>query len=563
MDLRSYEYWKESLKGTVYEKELLSLKGEELEDAFLGHLEFGTAGMRGKIGLGINRMNTFTVRRSTKGLAEFIKAEGLEEKGVAIAYDSRNFSREFAFETAWLLAENGIKVYIYETLRSVPQLSFTILELGCAAGVVITASHNPSIYNGYKVYGADGGQATPADAAKITGFIDAVDDYINIEVSSDISGKDNITVIGREMDERYYRKVLTVLSHKDALERNAGKLKVVYSPLNGAGNIPVRHMLKEIGISQVYVVPEQELPDGNFPTVSAPNPEMRDCYSLAFELAKEKGANLILVTDPDSDRLGAAALDKNGEWHLLTGNEIGCLLMDHILSGKKVRNGFTVHSVVSTLMADQVAARYGINSVKVLTGFRYIAEQIKLRKDEKFLFGFEESYGFLAGDFVRDKDGVQAAVLLAEAACVYMAKDMSLYDAVQSLYEKYGFYSDEVISVTRPELGGMDKIRAAVMELREHNPFEIDEFPVRQVDDVLKGTVRNILTGEIRDSNLPKSDVMIFMTSGGRVIVRPSGTEPKLKIYVSTKGETREEADKNRELLKKGILELIEPVMNE
>ena len=292
MDLRSYEYWKESLKGTVYEKELLSLKGEELEDAFLGHLEFGTAGMRGKIGLGINRMNTFTVRRSTKGLAEFIKAEGLEEKGVAIAYDSRNFSREFAFETAWLLAENGIKVYIYETLRSVPQLSFTILELGCAAGVVITASHNPSIYNGYKVYRADGGQATPADAAKITGFIDAVDDYINIEVSSDISGKDNITVIGREMDERYYRKVLTVLSHKDALERNAGKLKVVYSPLNGAGNIPVRHMLKEIGISQVYVVPEQELPDGNFPTVSAPNPEMRDCYSLAFELAKEKGVSV-------------------------------------------------------------------------------------------------------------------------------------------------------------------------------------------------------------------------------------------------------------------------------
>ena len=270
-----------------------------------------------------------------------------------------------------------------------------------------------------------------------------------------------------------------------------------------------------------------------------------------------------IVGNHQGDRLGAAALDKSGEWHLLTGNEIGCLLMDHILSGKKVRNGFTVHSVVSTLMADQVAARYGINSVKVLTGFRYIAEQIKLRKDEKFLFGFEESYGFLAGDFVRDKDGVQAAVLLAEAACVYMDKDMSLYDAVQSLYEKYGFYSDEVISVTRPELGGMDRIRAAVMELREHNPFEIDEFPVRQVDDVLKGTVRNILTGEIRDSNLPKSDVMIFMTSGGRVIVRPSGTEPKLKIYVSTKGETREEADKNRDLLKKGILELIEPVMNE
>lgn len=563
MDRSTYESWKRALCGTEFEDELIGLSGEALEDAFYGYLEFGTAGMRGKLGLGINRMNTFTVRRSTQGLANFIKAEGLSEKGVAIAYDSRNMSREFAYETACLLADNGIKVYLYETLHSVPQLSFTILELGCAAGVVITASHNPKEYNGYKVYGADGGQVAPADAEKITKYIEEVDDYLDIKVSRDISGKENITLIGEEIDNIYYEKLMGILSHKDALEKHAKELRVVYTPLHGAGNVPVRHMLNKIGIEQVFVVGEQEEPNGDFPTVLVPNPESRDSYRLAFELAKEKNANLIIATDPDSDRMGAAVLDSEENWHLLSGNEIGCLLMDHILSGKGREGGFVVDSVVSTLMADEVASRYGVPLTKVLTGFRFIAEQIKIRPEEKFLFGFEESFGYLAGDFVRDKDGIQAAMLIAEAACAYMEKGMTLYDAVCAMYKNFGYYSDEVISITRSELGGMEKIKAAVAEMREHNPVEIGEYAVREVIDVEKSTVRNLLSGNIHRCSLPKSNVMIFMTSGGRVILRPSGTEPKLKVYLSTKGEGREDSAEKLASLKSAFMDMVLPLMEQ
>ena len=563
MEQKVYDSWKKALAGTEYAEELNSLCGEALEEAFLGYLEFGTAGMRGKLGLGINRMNTFTVRRSTQGLANFIKAEGLSDKGVAIAYDSRNMSKEFAKETAWLLAENGIKVYLYEDLRSVPQLSFTILQLGCAAGVVITASHNPKEYNGYKVYGADGGQVAPDDAKKITEYIEAVEDYLSIKVSQNIEEQENITILGQDMDEVYYEKLMSILSHKEALAKNAKDLRIVYTPLHGSGNKPVREMLRRIGIEHVYVVAEQEEPNGDFPTVIVPNPESRDSYRLAFELAKEKNANMIIATDPDSDRMGAAVLDGKGEWHLLTGNEIGCLLMDHVLSGKNKDRGYIVNSVVSTLMADEVAARYGVKSIKVLTGFRFIAEQIKLRTEENFLFGFEESYGYLAGDFVRDKDGIQAAMLIAEAACVCMEKGMTLYDLAEDMYQRFGFYSDEVISITRPELGGMDRIKNVVAELREHNPVEFGEYAVREVTDIEKGSVRNLLSGERSECTFPKSNVLMFMTAGGRVILRPSGTEPKLKAYLSVRGSTREESKEKLAALKAGLMEIITPILEQ
>ncbi len=563
MNIAEYNRWKTALMGTEYEKEIEALKGDALEDAFSGYLEFGTAGMRGKLGIGINHMNSFTVRRSTQGLANYINNEADAKKGVAIAYDSRNMSEKFARETAWLLAKNGIKVYLYETLHSVPQLSFTILELGCTAGVVITASHNPKEYNGYKVYGADGGQVAPNDAAKITEYINAVDNYLDIEVSDDVFNNENITLIGKELDEIYYGKLMGILAHKDILEKNAEKLRVIYTPLNGSGNKPVREMLKRIGIENVFVVSEQEYPDGNFPTLTAPNPELRDSFTLAMKLAKEKDANMIIATDPDSDRMGAAVMDGNGEWHILSGNEIGCLLIDHVLSGKKKDKGYIVSSVVSTMMVDNIASRYGVSAVKVLTGFRFIAEQIKNRKPsgENFLFGFEESYGYLAGDFVRDKDGIQAAMLICEAAAVYMEKGMTLYDAVQGLYESYGAFSDETISISRTELGGTEKIKNVVKQLREHTPLEIGEFSVREVSDIYIGKTRNMLTNDSVPVDLPRSNVIVYMTSGGRVILRPSGTEPKLKIYICTNGKTKAESKEKLEALKKGFLGIIEPLM--
>ena len=512
MEQKVYDSWKKALAGTEYAEELNSLCGEALEEAFLGYLEFGTAGMRGKLGLGINRMNTFTVRRSTQGLANFIKAEGLSDKGVAIAYDSRNMSKEFAKETAWLLAENGIKVYLYEDLRSVPQLSFTILQLGCAAGVVITASHNPKEYNGYKVYWEDGGQVAPDDAKKITEYIEAVEDYLSIKVSQNIEEQENITILGQDMDEVYYEKLMSILSHKEALAKNAKDLRIVYTPLHGAGNKPVREMLRRIGIEHVYVVSEQEEPNGDFPTVIVPNPESRDSYRLAFELAKEKNANMIIATDPDSDRMGAAVLDGKGEWHLLTGNEIGCILMDHVLSGKNKDRGYIVNSVVSTLMADEVAARYGVKSIKVLTGFRFIAEQIKLRTEENFLFGFEESCGYLKGTYARDKDAVVASMLVCELAAAAKVQGRNILDVMDEIYETYGRYLAYVQSIELTGADAMEKAAKMMADWRNNTPKRVQWILLVVAFVVVLILMTLVLTGGEKEKKIEEIDATVFST---------------------------------------------------
>ncbi|MBQ9941842.1 MAG: phospho-sugar mutase [Christensenellaceae bacterium] len=535
--------WTAALSGTEYAPEMEKLAADPAlaEDSFYQFLEFGTAGMRGTLALGTNRMNIFTVRRATQGLAEYLKAAGKCEQGVCIAYDSRINSDVFAAETARVLATNGVKVYLYETLHSVPQLSFTILHLQCAAGVVITASHNPPEYNGYKVYGADGGQLATEDAATVTGFINKVEDYLTavpMELSEAIE-KGIVTMIGKEIDEAYFAKVKSLLIDPSVIASQADNLKVVYTPLYGTGNVPVCRLLSDIGIKNLQVVEEQRLPNGNFPGLSAPNPENREVFTKAFELANASGANMIIATDPDCDRMGVAVRTGSGEFVVLTGNQIGCILMDYILRAKKpafTGDEFVVKSVVSTTMADAIAAYYGAEMRNVLTGFKFIAEQIKLSEQSgkgKFCFGFEESYGYLSGTFVRDKDAAMASMLLTEAACYYDAQGMTLYDALQALYARHGFFKEAVISLTLSGMEGIAKIKGAVEALRKDPPKAVGEFKFTTLSDFATGVKTDLSSGETAPIGLPATNMLYFEFDGGRMILRPSGTEPKLKAYVS------------------------------
>jgi len=550
---QTFALWETSLQGTEYESALLKLGADEKlkEDSFYQYLAFGTAGMRGILGPGTNRMNSFMVRRSTKGLADYVNKKGGAARGVAIAYDSRHMSREFARETALVLCKNGIKTYLYDTLKSVPQLSFAVLELNCFAGVVITASHNPPQYNGYKVYGEDGGQLAPAAAEELTGYINAVSDYFQIETAlwDEALSSGLLTLLGSEMDERYYARVKTVRIDLEAPRRAADRLVVVYTPLHGSGNIPVRRLLLDLGIKQLYVVPEQEKPDGAFPTVKAPNPEERDAFDLAFRLADEKNANLIIATDPDCDRMGVAVRDKAGKFLVLSGNQIGCLLMDYILRAKQKSfrgDEFVVKSVVSTPMADVIAAHYGVHMRQVLTGFRFIAEQIKLAEATgkgRFLFGFEESYGFLCGTFVRDKDAAMASMMLAEAACHYALKGMTLYDALEALYQQFGYYREAGLSLTLSGIEGLSKIASAMKNLAKEPPKQVGAFDVTAVYDYEKEICTDCETGKRLPTGLPKANMLRFALAGGSLILRPSGTEPKLKAYCAVSGKSEAEAE--------------------
>ncbi len=549
----NFEKWKAALAGSAYEQELNEIAKDPalLEDSFYRFLEFGTAGMRGTISLGTNRMNSFTVRRCTQGLANYIQSIGKCDAGVAIAYDSRKNSDVFARETATVLAANGVKVYLYDTLHSVPQLSFTILHLRCAAGVVITASHNPPEYNGYKVYGADGGQLATEDAATVTQYIDEIEDYLSIRPMDFEKAIQSglVTYIGKEIDEAYFEKVQSLIIDKNVIASQADNLKVVYTPLFGTGNVPVRRLLKDIGIKNLSVVTEQEMPNAAFPDLKAPNPENRDVYTLAFALADRISANLVIATDPDCDRLGVAVRTHTGDFEVLTGNQIGCLLMDYILSAKQpgfAGDEFVVKSVVSTTMADTIAAHYGVELRNVLTGFKFIAEQIKISEATgkgHFLFGFEESYGYLSGTFVRDKDAAMAATLLTEAACSYAAKGMTLFDALQALYQKYGYYREAVLSLTLSGIEGISKIKGAVEALRSNPPKSLGEFTFEALCDFSTGIRKNLLTGETSPIGLPSTNMLYYEFRGGRVILRPSGTEPKLKAYVSVVSKDEKDAD--------------------
>ncbi|MBR0507929.1 MAG: phospho-sugar mutase [Clostridia bacterium] len=511
---------------------------KEIEERFYTELEFGTAGLRGVLGAGDNRMNVYNVRKATEGLARYLTDTVNGTPRVCIAYDSRHCSDLFARETACVLAAHGIKVFLYETLHSVPQLSFTVLELHCDAGVVITASHNPPKYNGYKVYGRSGGQSAPDEAQAITDRIREVEDFRTAYRPFDEAVKDgSITLIGKDVDEIYYKKTMTLLTQPVLVKEKGKDLKLVYTPLHGSGNVPVREVLKRIGVTNVTVVREQEAPDGDFPTVKAPNPEDPNAFTLAFRYAQEVGATVIIGTDPDSDRLGLAVKKTDGEWAVLTGNQIGAILIHSLLSsykatGKLPDNGLVVRSVVSTQLADAICRAFGVECREVLTGFRFISEQIaecERTHERTFLFGFEESYGFLAGGFARDKDAICAAMLVAEACVVYAEKGMTLYDALMEIYETYGFYREKVKSYTLEGKEGIEAIKNAMVLLRAHPLDAIAGTAVAKTEDFLKP----------EQTGLPRSNVLRFtLADGAWITVRPSGTEPKLKLYIGAHAET-------------------------
>ncbi|QBE96937.1 Phosphoglucomutase [Blautia producta] len=557
-------------------KELEAIKDDEneIKERFYKELEFGTAGLRGVIGAGINRMNIYTVRKTTQGLANYIAAVNGQAKGVAIAHDSRRMSPEFAKEAALCLAANGVKAYIFDSLRPTPELSFAVRKLGCIAGINITASHNPPEYNGYKVYWEDGAQITPPHDTGIMDEVKKVTDFAAVKTMDEDSAKAAglYQVIGQEVDDAYMEELKSQVIHMDAIKAMAKELKIVYSPLHGTGNIPARRVLKELGFENVYVVKEQELPDGEFPTVSYPNPEADEAFDLGLKLAKEVDADLVLATDPDADRLGVRVKDsKTGEYHTLTGNMSGCLLADYEIGQRKEMNkglpedGAMVSTIVTTNMAGAIARYYGIRFIEVLTGFKYIGQQIlgfETSGKGTYLFGFEESYGCLIGTHARDKDAIVATMALCEAAAYYKTKNMTLWDAMIAMYDKYGYYKDDIQSITLKGIEGLEKIQTILENLRKNPPSVIGDYKVTSARDYKADTVINMETKEVKATGLPSSNVLYYdLTDDAWVCVRPSGTEPKIKLYYGIKGTSLADADEKSAALGQAVKELIDKMM--
>lgn len=563
-----YEFWCTAPYFDEQTKEeLKAIEGEEkeIEDRFYKELAFGTGGLRGVIGAGTNRMNIYTVRKATQGLANYIIKQQGEKKGIAIAYDSRNMSPEFAKETALCMAGNGIKAYLFDSLRPTPELSFALRQLGCIAGVVITASHNPAEYNGYKVYWEDGAQITYPKDEEIITEVNRVTDYVSVKSITEEEAKQKglLEYIGKEMDDRYMEALKQLVLSKDAIKNQAKSLKIVYTPLHGTGNIPVRRILKELGFEQVWVVKEQELPDGNFTTVPYPNPEDKKAFELALQLAKEVDADLILATDPDADRLGIYAKDsKTGEYKSFTGNMSGALILEYELSRRKElkslpKNGAIVTTIVSGKMAKEIAKAYDVTLIETLTGFKYIGEQIKLfeqKKDYEFLFGYEESYGCLVGTHARDKDAVVAVMALCEAAAYYKEKGMDLCEQMNHLYETYGYYKEELVTVTLKGQDGAKKIQSMMEQIRKNPPTNIGDYQVEEFRDYKEGTRKNMADGTKKETGLPKSNVLYFqLEQGAWCCVRPSGTEPKIKFYIGVRGESLEGASTSLQALTEAV----------
>ncbi len=569
--LEKYRQWCENpYFDDATRAELKALEGNdaEIEDRFYRDLEFGTGGLRGVIGAGTNRMNLYTVRKATQGLANFIIKEGGQDKGIAIAYDSRNMSIEFSEEVALCMCANGIKAYRFESLRPTPMLSYALRELGCIAGVVITASHNPAEYNGYKVYWEDGAQITyPKDELIIT-EVNNVTDFNTVKTMSrqEAEAKGLYHVIGKDIDDPYIETLKKLVIHPDIVKEMGKDLGIVYTPLHGTGNLPVRRVLAELGFEKVYVVPEQEKPDGNFPTVPYPNPEDPKAFALALKLAQEKGAELVLATDPDADRLGVYAKDsRTGEYHSFTGNMSGMLICEYLLSQKKelgtiAKDGVLVKTIVSTNMADKVAQEYGIKLIEVLTGFKYIGEQIKLFEQSghgTYEFGFEESYGCLIGTHARDKDAVVAVMMLCEAAAYYKKQGLTLWDQMLKIYDKYGFFKESLQTLTLKGVEGAQKIKDMMESIRNNPPKKLGDYTVTAFRDYKADTVKNLATGEVSKTGLPKSNVLYFdLDNDGWVCVRPSGTEPKIKFYIGVKGESFEDAEAKNQKLTDALMEL-------
>ena len=571
-----YEEWLSNPyfdEETKAELKAIEQDENEIKERFYKELEFGTAGLRGVIGAGTNRMNIYTVRKTTQGLANYIAAVNGQEKGVAIAHDSRRMSPEFAKEAALCLAANGVKAYIFDSLRPTPELSYAVRKLGCIAGINITASHNPPEYNGYKVYWEDGAQITPPHDSGIMAEVQKVTDYNTVKTMDEETAKAAglFQVIGKEVDDAYIEELKSQVIHMDAIKAMAKELKIVYSPLHGTGNIPARRVLKELGFEQVYVVKEQELPDGEFPTVSYPNPEADEAFELGLKLAKEVDADLVLATDPDADRLGVRVKDKNGEYHTLTGNMSGCLLADYELGQRKAVNGSLpqdgamISTIVTTNMAAAIAKYYGVKFIEVLTGFKYIGQQIlgfETSGVGSYLFGFEESYGCLIGTHARDKDAIVATMALCEAAAYYKTKDMTLWDAMIEMYERYGYYKDDIQSITLKGIEGLAQIQTILENLRKNPPAEIGGYKVLSARDYKADTIVDMETKEVKATGLPSSNVLYYdLTDDAWVCVRPSGTEPKIKIYYGVKGSSLTDADEKSAALGQELKKLIDQMM--
>lgn len=552
--------------------ELKAIKDDEneIKERFYMDLEFGTAGLRGIIGAGTNRMNIYVVRRATQGLANYIAKVDKKSQGVAIAYDSRHMSPEFAQEAALCLAANGIKAYIFETLRPTPELSFAVRHLGCVAGINVTASHNPPEYNGYKVYWEDGAQITPPHDSGIMGEVKAISDWNTVKTmdKEEAVQAGLFEVIGQAVDDAYMAELKKQIIHMDAIEAEGRNLKIVYTPLHGTGNIPARRILKELGFENVYVVPEQELPNGDFPTVSYPNPEAAEAFELGLKLAKEVDADIVLATDPDADRLGVRVKDKNGEYHDLTGNMSGCLLANYELSQRKAVNGSLpedgalVKTIVTTNLADAIAKGYNVKLIEVLTGFKYIGQQILGFENSgkgTYLFGFEESYGCLIGTYARDKDAIVATMALCEAAAYYKTQGKTLWDAMIDMYEEFGYYKDAIQAVTMKGIEGLQKIQEIMTTLRQNPPAEFAGHKVTAVRDYKLDEITDIATGEKKPTGLPNSNVLYYeLTDDAWVCVRPSGTEPKVKFYYGVKGTSLADADEKSDAMGKAVLAMVD-----
>lgn len=549
-------------------EELKALAGNEAEiqDRFYRQLEFGTGGLRGVIGAGTNRMNLYTVRQATQGLANYILTQNGGEKGVAIAYDSRRMSPEFAREAALCLNANGIKTYLFESLRPTPELSFAVRRLGCISGIVITASHNPREYNGYKVYWEDGAQITPPHDKNILAKVAEVTSFDQVKTMDEEKAREAglFRIIGKELDDQYMEELKKQSIHPEIIKKAAKDIKIVYTPLHGTGNIPVRRVLKELGFEQVYVVKEQELPDGAFPTVAYPNPEDEKAWTCALKLAKEVDADIVLATDPDADRLGVYAKDtKTGEYVSFTGNMSGMLIAEYLLREKTKtktmpENPALVETIVTTDMAKAIAADYHVALIEVLTGFKYIGEQIKWFEENHtyhYVFGLEESYGCLAGTYARDKDACVAVMLLCEVAAYEKTQGKTLWDAMVDMYEKYGYYKEGLATLTLKGMDGAEKIRAMMNELRTNPPKELGGFEVLAIRDYQTDTRTDRKTGEVTKTGLPSSNVLYYeLADNAWCCARPSGTEPKIKFYFGVKGSSLEDAKEKLEGLKKAMV---------